>query len=358
MTVFIHIGFPKTGTTSIQSALASNARMLRETRSLYYPGFAVKQWPALLPFVDPDRFEPLDNFVRRGRGTREEALAKGQAFLREFTEAARRYETHVVSAEQVPLLDRGSLSAFRDFFLGLGLSTKIVAYVRHPADRLSSMISQQLLGGHADLASFRFEDDVKPALQRLVDVFGRQNMIVRRFGTKYFANQDLLTDFLEAIGQAPLDVEPARRNESLSLPAILVADKLFGVASLASGRRGNDRYLQRISGAKFRAPRPLVEKTLEEHADCLRYLEQEFGLRFDPIDLSTFPEDIPGAVSGDALTSIAEILNEQSRTIGELRGELDALYGQGLWSRLAGLFARRRRRAVPKEAEPPAALPR
>lgn len=354
--MFIHIGLPKTGTTAIQNALSQNAQRLRRERSLNYPDFAVKQWPVALPFIGKDEFRPLENYILRGRGTREDAWRLSMAFFREFEQAASRYETHVISAEQLPLLRRKAVEDFRAYFVRLGLSTKVVVYVRHPAERLSSLISMQLLAGRAGLASFRSEDDVMPPLRTYADVFGRENLIVRRYGPAYFAGGDLVSDFMTAIGQAPLDNGPSERiNEALSLPGVLVADQLFDAAPLTSGRRGYDRYLRRIVGPKFLASRAMVRDAMDVHRDALGYLEAEFGVRFDPVDLSAFPEEIPRSLSTADIASIAAVLNEQSLAIGELNVELDRERNHGLRSRVLAFLRGLRRGSIPpsQKADPP-----
>jgi len=337
---------PKTGTTAIQSTLSQNAGRLREERSLNYPGFAVKQWAAALPFVGDDEFRTLANYILRGRGTREDAYRLAMTFQHEFQRDALRYENHVISAEQLPLLSPKAVEDFRAYFVRLGLATKIVVYVRHPVERLSSLISMQSLSGRANLASFKYEDDLMPPLRTYAGVFGKENIIIRRFGPAYFTGGDLVTDFMAAIGQAPISDQPSEKiNLSLSLPAVLIADKLYEIAPLTSGRRGLDRYLRNIEGPKFLASQAMVRRTLEVYREALEYLDSEFGVRFNPVDLSIFPEEIPRSVPPEALASIASLLNEQSLTIGELRSEVDRLRASAPRGRLHAFFRALHRRS-------------
>ena len=50
----------------------------------------------------------------------------------------------------------------------------------------------------------------------------------------------------------------------------------------------------------------------------MAYLDKEFGIRFDDVDLSAFPEEICREFAPEVIASIASILNEQSLTIVRL----------------------------------------
>lgn len=319
MTVFLHIGLIKTGTTSIQTAMHEHAARLRRQRSVYYPTFRLNHWPVALLFVDPETFRPMRNYLWRGLGTVEDVRRYTRRFVREFDRKALRYDTQVLSAEQFEQMPAAAVEKFAGFFRQRGLAPKVIVYVRHPAERLSSLMSQRLRGGHDSLATFKPEDDVTPTLRAYAAAFGKENIIIRRFGETYFTGGDLLTDFMAAIGQAPLaGVTTPRLNASVSLPAVLLADRLFETAPLSSGRRGSDQYFHDIPGPKFLAPRPLVDEVMELYRPCLAYLQAEFGVEFDPVDLSRFPPTIDREMPPAAWASIAGLLNEQRLTIDRL----------------------------------------
>ena len=247
----------------------------------------MNHWP-IVPFLKQQEFRPLDNYVLRGFATRDEVWATARKLLRDFKVEASRYRTHVISAEQLQLLNTGSAQGLRGFFDGLGLQTKVVVYVRHPAERLSSLISQKLRGGQESLRTFLIEDRISPTIRTYAEVFGKDNMIIRRFGPRPISG-----------------LNPKRLNESLSVPAVLLADQLFAMNLLAAGARGNERYLDQIVGPKFLAPRSMVREAIEVHRACLDYLEKEFGIQFAEVDLSTFPEVVSREMSSEALASIA-----------------------------------------------------
>jgi hypothetical protein len=323
MTIFLHIGAPKTGTTSIQHTMFRNADRLRRDHSINYSSVSLNHWAIVLPYVKESEFKPLENHRLRGLGSKEHFFAMAKRYGRELERDATRYKTHVLSSEQLLIADRDAIAGLKKLFDRCGLDSKIVVYVRHPAERVSSLLSQQLRGGHANLTSFQNRDTITPAVRRYAEIFGKENIVIRRFGERYFVNGDLIDDFTAVINQVPIrGLDPERLNESLSVPAVMVAESLFELAPLASGMRGREEYLTRIAGPKFRAPRATVKQAVEAHGEGLAYLESEFGIRFDEVDLSAFPETISWDFSPEAVASIAAILNQQSLQIMQLTAKL------------------------------------
>jgi hypothetical protein len=326
VTVFLHVGCSKTGTTSIQHAMADNAGRLRDEYAINYPGNVRNHWSIALPFLDGERYIPMENHALRENLTNERALQRARNILADVGGNAARYRTQVLSAEQLAHLGAETLRGMKSFFDRLGLPVKIIVYVRHPAERISSLISQKIRAGRWNLATFAIVDGVTSTLRTYADVFGRENMIVRRFGSQYFTNGDLLDDFTSNFNGTPIPgMGGARLRESLSLPALLIADRLFEIAPLTSRARGKEKYLDVIAGPKFLAPRALVEKAIEVHRPCLEFLEAEYGITFDDVDLSRFPETISHEFSGETLASLAAILNDQAVTIEKLTVEVERM---------------------------------
>ena len=59
----------------------------------------------------------------------------------------------------------------------------------------------------------------------------------------------------------------------------------------------------------------MVEQAMAANRDGLDYLDREFGIRFDDVDLSQFPETISTEFPPEAIASLAEVLNEQSHAL-------------------------------------------
>jgi hypothetical protein len=295
------------------------AERLRRDYSIHYPSISANHWGLLLPFTDAEHYQPLRNHYLRRLGSKRSFEKLGQAYLNDLKRNALRTNTQVISAEQFMHADRQALLELRSYLSNLKLQTKILVYVRHPAERLSSNICQWLRAGRANLDTYPLEDRTTPVLRTYEAIFGKENLIVRRFGQQYFLNYNLLDDFTSVINGSPIPgMQQTRLNESISHSGVLFGEYSYAVAPLNSGARGKDEYIRAIPGPKFIAPRWMVEKTLEQHLDGINYLANEFGIRFDEIDLSIFPDEIDRTFPPEALTSLAQIMNDQSLEIESL----------------------------------------
>lgn len=322
MTIFLHIGHHKTGTTSIQAALHHNRQRLRDTYSINYPDFAQNHWPFAAPFLSGERFaffRTLDTDPEVGR--------LGERAVEQFRKDVARYRTHVLSAEDFFHLHRPTLENLRRFFGETGHDVRVIAYVRHPADLASSKLNQRVVLGVATLDDFNVRPNfAKIALENYVAAFGREAITVRRFGAPYFKGGDLMEDFLSLIHPEPVVLEPTgTRNESMTTPSLRLIEALNRIAPKGTPGRASHSYLRKIDGPKFKAPRAVVEKFLAEQSESLAYFASEFGLRFDDVDLSKFPEAMDVEFSDETIASIAKILNEQSVEIRTLKAELARL---------------------------------
>jgi hypothetical protein len=315
---FIHIGTSKTGTTSIQRAMKQQGERLRREYSLNYPETSTNHVYIAGPFLEGGTFEPFENRILRRLATRETLTARSNRLVRDIERDAGRYRTHVLSSEQLEHLDEDAIRRVKGFFESLHLSVSIVVYIRHPAERISSLISQKVRSGRYSLETAPLDDRVLPVLKTYAGVFGKENMIVRRFGKQYWTNGSLIDDFTATVNGTPIEGMPdLRANESLSNAAVLIADQLFKIAPLVSGRRSDEGWMHAIAGPKFLAPRAMVERAVEESSECLAYLEKEFGIRFDDVDMSRFPETVSAEFTPEALASLAYLLNEQARIADE-----------------------------------------
>jgi hypothetical protein len=173
---------------------------------------------------------------------------------------------------------------------------RIVAYVRDPVtwanSRAQQYIKKQVVG-LAELTDPRAVDRgdsaIVPAyrhLERYVQVFGLENMIVRRFDRRDFPDGDLLQDFCAVIGRPRVaeGLLSRRSNPSLSAEAVLLMDAYNQVLRdrNESGRKPTlmRRHLEMLPGSPFSLPRATLEAVLHATAADRAWLEETFGLTF------------------------------------------------------------------------------
>jgi hypothetical protein len=326
MTVFLHVGFPKTGTTSIQRTMRGNADSLRDTHSINYPeinhpGIKSNHWPFALPFLEEQKKYPLyDHALKMKKGGHKDFIRAADNALRSLQQNYSKYKYHVLSSEGFCALNEQTSRNFLDYFKQNGMELRIILYVRHPALQISSRFSRNVKSGAKGLKDIdNLSNFVEPQLKRLVAVYGKDNIIVRRFGNQYFINDDLIDDFTYTVcGEKITNIKKISHNESLSTPALLILDQLNEIAPRFDRSRGSYKYITKIKGPKFLAPRDIVRRYVEKHQTFLEYLNSDFNIDFDDVDYDQFPTAIDRELSEETIRSIAEILNKQSRKIDGL----------------------------------------
>lgn len=226
MELFLHIGTEKTGTTSVQKFLRSNREFLARHAVLYPESPGSQNHTGLaVAAQDADKTGPL----RKASGVvgtdavlrhRAEMMAGLKAEL-----AQRRFGKAIMSGEHCSSLlgEDDEVRWLKDQLGPLFDRIRIVVYLRRQDDFLLSLYSTAVKSG----ATFPIRVPQEKALKARYDhwglverwarVFGRENMIVRRFERAGLKNGDIVDDFLDAVGVDPgMGFErPDDVNESL-----------------------------------------------------------------------------------------------------------------------------------------------
>ena len=217
MSLVIHIGMQKTGTTFLQQALATNRAALAE-RGLLYPSPA-----AGLPAGGGSAHHFLAHALL---GWRVKYTPEGSFDLLEDHGAALRAlvadhpGTSVISSEDFSRMDRKQIKALRALFPGDDV--RILVYLRRQDLWLDALYGQALkVGRQVDMDSFlarnRDRLDYRRFLQLWGRAFGKRNLIVRPY--EGFEGGGLWQDFCTALGcpdAAALPIPETQVNVSLS----------------------------------------------------------------------------------------------------------------------------------------------
>ncbi|MCC8067301.1 MAG: hypothetical protein LIO94_09410 [Clostridiales bacterium] len=232
-TLYLHIGTPKTGTSVIQNFLKTNTETLHE-QSFRFPILPYK-WPGVptqrnghfldLPdssLIHPDMTEPKPEWRQH--------YAEGLAMVhREFET----YDNLILSEEDLwnavnyaPLNVLEQMkedAALHDYCL------KVVVYLRRQDLLLTSLWNQKVKVGMtaATLPDYIEQllnekplyADYDRTLQKISDIVGFENIIVRRYEPSAWVGQSICLDFLTAIGLDPnLPFKlPAQKETNTSL---------------------------------------------------------------------------------------------------------------------------------------------
>lgn len=294
-TLYLHIGMPKAGSTSIQSGMR-DARERLEAQGVSYLRYGRNHSGVFrflvgqsrkagrkpiskisldeLGLVAPDRAVLADRVREIARASCDTAVVSGEGFFGFSPE-----EVAAVKAVLAPQFDR----------------VRVVAYLRDPISWASSRAQQAVKTGRST------EDELIEDLERrgrgalivagyghlrsYVEAFGRDAVICRQFDRSAFVGGDLISDFLATIGRADLAglVQSRVSNPSLSQEAVQL------LCAFQARRDRENRFepvvaerlrrrLAAIPGRNYALPPAVLQTVYECVRGDLDWLKREFGL--------------------------------------------------------------------------------
>jgi len=241
MTIWLHIGLVKTGTTTLQSFLAENSEALLE-QGLDYPTPRIGGPPGTTHY----------NLALELR--RHPRFKPGGATWQQIIDRAHENpdRSMVISAESFQHL-ASHPEMIEDLAKRLrGFETRVICYLRSPADLAESWYIQKCKTGHTRTSLELFLERTRDELRftRLLDpweVFGRDRIVVRMFERAQMVNGDLIDDFLHVIGAKTRDSglyrEIERHNESPGCLSLALAEMV--ASSLTSTSEPQEESVRR-----------------------------------------------------------------------------------------------------------------
>ncbi|MFI2811641.1 hypothetical protein [Microbulbifer sp. JSM ZJ756] len=326
-TLYLHIGFHKTGSSSLQLAL-HRCRAALLDRGVEFAALGKKGNSS--GAIDVEARDTGLHFHLNDR-------------FRQLL-AATRNDTVIVSAEHFSFLYRPvDIERVRDICAEHFDRTVVVAYLRRQDLHARSFKQQgargcergrssssKLLGHEAGALpqltpAVRTYYDYFSKLRQWEASFGRDALQVREFRPARLQGGDIVTDFASLLGDG-LDIPPCRVNEGVGRREFLLTHKLIELGAapgdirrLKPGMRGDS---SRVTPGRDNA-RAFFEAFAESNRQLSeRYLQHESGLAFSD-DFSTYPE------TGNDLLSCADLAEWSADLLGSgienPRGLRDAL---------------------------------
>lgn len=214
-TLYLHIGAPKTGTTSIQHFCWENHEVLMK-KGYCYPK---------MPFRYMYKSKVRNGLFLTSKYYNQDGIREINTEENNLKEGMKILEDAFLEYDNVILSDEGIWNAF---FLRKGIrkksniilesaqrcgyQIKIIVYLRRQVDYVLSWYNQLIKHSASKRLSCLSWDeyiennknyiavDYLKYIRQLEKVFGKENLIVRRFDRKSFVNNSLVEDFLDAIG--------------------------------------------------------------------------------------------------------------------------------------------------------------
>ena len=270
--IYLHLGLPKTGTTTIQSVLFAERERLSGLGMLY-PGFAENHSGPLRSIFAPAPHRLAVNRLG-GAGTPEAAAVNVARWSRELDLALGDpgWTSLVLSAESASYLPADRLLLLRERLMRHADGVIVPLCLRQPFDIRVSLIQENLkTGGTIDEAVRRLAvpGHYRRTVGRIRDAFGAGNLRLGVFEEMIAHPGGLTGAFAAMIGLGPGQLPEAigtRKNQRMSQRACLVLDRLNREVPLTveGGRnrrrsRHLDLLLRGLPGPRFALRREQAE---------------------------------------------------------------------------------------------------
>ncbi|HEX4078929.1 MAG TPA: hypothetical protein VHX61_08670 [Rhizomicrobium sp.] len=309
---WLHIGTGKTGITTIQHYLARNRNALLAQGYLYPVAPGRGNHHALTAYALEDR--KVDETRKRLGLVDPGRLA---AFRRDFpdalqVEAARSAASNLILSNEVlsvRLRTPAEVERIKSLCDRIAASTKVIVYLRNQVDFMVGIYTTSVTGGNAkdfELAWMRIAD-YAAMLARWSAVFGRENIIVRRYDKSCLQGGDVRSDFAQQLGldasrlMVTRDLNRSLDTESIAflrafnarVPTALaeqIAPVRYAIAAVLGKRRG---------GTRFAIPRELAARIEDSFEESNAQVAMEY---FSSLSGPLFP---PPSCVGDGSNDVA-----------------------------------------------------
>lgn len=328
---FVHIGGPKTGSTTIQKALSTHP--LPAHHYIQTGNSNHSRMLSLLFGRGNDQMAPY--FRRRGWGSAQLETQR-KDWLADLSHELETSDQDVIfSAEALctPMFDEASLEAFRSFLAPHVHTIQVIGYVRSPVSYSQSSFQQRLKGltpVSLDLSPVRY---IK-RFQKFDTVFGRENVtlchydrgsLARMDGVDGAGGGDVVVDIARKLGVDLVDYRLSESNTSLSLTAValLYARRKFGreikpYPEYDADTRALLRALGKLRGGKLVFSPALLAPMLKASARDIAWMEERLGVAINDAPEGPTRDrtgDAQVIASEDDLLAVAQAAEAQLQTV-------------------------------------------
>ena len=303
--VYLHIGMPKTGTTTLQFFLGKNRKVLNKN-GVDYPNASL--------FLTKLGYNPNRNalWVHQGYGK-----PKYDAYVQTLIDICKKHDTVVLSDEGIyhryyrkPELIR----TLKERLSAAGIDLKVVVYLRRQDDYLYSLWAQYV----KEYVTDSFEDwletgdnkaavDYRMYLERLSDDIGEENLVVRPYEREQLKNKSINDDFLALLGltiteeytEAKADYNVSLQDIYLEVKRMLNHERAFGMNKTTAGKKpGQFRIAAFHTKAIVRAQeKARAEGTLQDRSCFPTSRRTEFMKEFEDGNRAVAQRHLKGSES-------------------------------------------------------------
>ncbi len=283
----LHVGPDKTGSTAIQRALWNNHQILNNYSVQYSSNLRPNDRWLTSAFCNSKK-RALELFGSKGAIFFDEAERNVKRLLAKVSEVEP--EILVLSHEGLVHLNSDELKKLKNFLISIADNIFIILYARSPISYALSAMSQRVKTGRRAWKPKPPYLQYELIIEKLIRVFGENQINVRIFDKKKFPQGDVVKDFfsIEPLKMIPIDTFKKNliSNPSLSSNGLLVGDKviqLLGGSTPNTGvpfRKLFENDLHSIKGNKpslSKYQKYIINRFTKRDK---RYLKHTFGIVF------------------------------------------------------------------------------
>ncbi|MDO6481143.1 sulfotransferase domain-containing protein [Shimia thalassica] len=326
--IILHMGFPKTGTTTLQRMFEANNDSLVASGVCY-------------PLIDSDfKQRYLKVFDHKRLHLEADSQANLKNSMRKMSERIERSgcSTTILSCEELnspatAMHDRNNLRKLRAVLSEIDPDIRLVAYVRNPADFYLSMAQEFLKRRGRFLEPEGFSPNFASKIRVFEEVF-EVTASVRELSRPKLVENDILRDFLSVCGLEHVDTSSWKKinaNESLSPEVMFLLDV---VRRTGQGADKPVKYNPKQQERLWRKLRDASRKVDTSAKPCLFEKVRDsvlFGSETDAIELNKrygieFEEG--KAVAENSVELPKELLSEVERIVPVDRRVALAIWAQ------------------------------
>ena len=321
--IILHIGTPKTGTTSLQCFLHENQTKLNESKLSY---------PMIDPFAakKPEDHSGNAGVIARNLLPDDDQFFYAEAGCKTFYDLLHNHlsshsgYTTILSSEFFWIPEEAKLKKFSLFLSQFTQNVKVFAYLRRQDSFFESSYQQAVKHGLTHKTYRQFIDhslknpsnDYLFVLEKYRKVFGKEKIMLRRFDKRFLFHNDIRNDFLQMLGiDHPTGFSfTSDRNVSLP-PHYIKAIRLLNrehkhlrPALLNFYRKVKPPHRQQ----GFRFPSQLKREIIDFYQESNRKLGFEYLAERDSLFNEEIPEtqdeDVDNMTDTDLLALLVDIL--------------------------------------------------
>lgn len=211
-TLYIHIGTPKTGTTSIQNFCGLNREKLKEQGVLY----PIMNYHYERKSVNRNGYFLTGTIKENGTRNKEKEKQVFDNELQYIVDCFKDYDTILLSDESIwwatSTRRKGLWKDLKKHSEQHNYQIKVIVYLRRQDQFMMSRYNQRLKTDFvastqnfdeyfADMnGRFKCVMDYRDRIDNIAKSISKENVIVKRFDRNYFYNGDLNQDFLNILG--------------------------------------------------------------------------------------------------------------------------------------------------------------